>query len=237
MYANALTIFKHTWRPLLVYGGALTAFDLARVTASEAVAERETFAPGTVGAVLFESGWTLAWAALVAALMSLCFSRIARRIEGAMWRIQTYRDAFSRFFGLWFLLVLIGAVLTQLGNAVVTAANDESVTLAMWLLVMFATSLIVPLGTLVLFHGSVGKEEIKEGATVLEHQFPSLMVIILGNMMLMFAGSVLFAGSAPWAIPLINLFAAARVMFVFSCAWAVCVYHRDEYETDNDFDM
>jgi len=237
MYANAVTIFQHTWKPLLVYGGTLAAFEFARLAAAETLENRTTFEQGTVGGVLFLAGTTVAWAALVAVLMSVCFSRIARRIEGAMWRVQDNREALARFFGMWFFLILAGAVITQLGNALLIAADDETAAIPITLLQMFATSLIVPLGTLVIFHGSVGGEEIREGASILEHQFASLMVIILGNMMLMFAGSIAFAALPRWAVPLTAFFSAARVMFVFSCAWAVCVYHRDEYEADNDFDM
>jgi hypothetical protein len=245
MFRNARTIFLRARAPIALYAAGLAAYGYGAAAMRTLFAKEEP----NYSNILLDVIVSIGNSAVIAALMAIGFSRVARLVEGRMWRIETDAEALRRFFGMFFLLVLCGALVLRLTDLVTQAIGEDSATVAMFLLYLFATSLIVPLGTLVLFHGVANRESIREGTQILEHQFPSVMVVILLNVMLLFVEqivgqSILLSIQQTfgedfvlWTAPLLAILSALRVFYIFSCAWAICVYHRDEYEADNDFDI
>ena len=237
MWANAVIVFREARGVALFYGAVLAVFAYASMAVNTYVVQPLELEPEQFLTALIEVAFMLTQIGIQAALMSVCFSRIARRMEGGIWRVKGDFDAVQRFFGLWFLLILGATAFGRLGMWAALAGGDEASQAVVTLAEVFAKSFIVPVGALIIFHGAAGTEEVREGYETLSHHLLTVLVIALVNFGIMLLALLAVGGVPKALIPLLSFVGAARVMYIFSCAWALSTYHRDEYEPDNDFDM
>jgi hypothetical protein len=196
-------------------------------------------APATTN--LCAVGIQLAGAAVASLGCSVAFSMMGRDIDHPMWRISGSGEAIRRYFGLWFLLVLVDVVLVQ----ALQLAHD------LWpmggaagivsLMRMAINAAIIPVGASIMFLGRPHFGNLGEAIAPLFRQFPkSLVLMALGVFILslfhVVLGVLLLTEPAP-SIPMIMAAGAVLSVIgayfdcvVFAGAWIICMIDRDTTE-------
>jgi hypothetical protein len=240
MLLNALVILRNARSSVLLYGAVLTAYLYLVLGAANALNLADLLKPGNAYGAAIQVGLALADSALIAVLMCVCFSRIARTVEGALWRVQRPADAIRRYFALWFILMLVRTLavrIVELATGPLTSPEDGLPTLFTELSL---TCWIVPIGAFIMFHGRgerLTREDIREGFHAMGIHFGTVIVMVFINFLLLLGTEIAREAVTIEIRPLFAFTDALRVMYIFACAWVMGIYHRDHYEPDNDLDF
>jgi hypothetical protein len=239
MFAEAFHGLQHNLRTLLLYVGLATAYQSAFLFGEHTfiLPIEETLDPVYLDAYAFST--TLLHALCWAALQSICFARLGRKIDQPLWKISGDWESLKRFFKLWFLLDLGALTLMSVAFNVGSGMDDKSAAMMLIMLALGAVVTVAPFGIAVMFHGRFGPEEVKAALSTLGAQLPRAAVVVL---MAFFVSMFLIDIQATenFAIglrPLLYIVDAYVDCLIFCCIWYLCMLNRDEDTEDIDFDF
>lgn len=214
----------------------------------QAPPEADAAADPTLAAHLLIIASFVFYSAAIAAVQTLVFSRVGREIDRPLWKVRDDREAFQRFYMMWFefnlaLNALMWMANTRLGNDATLVIN------MMALLVVFALAIvIVPFGTCQMFLGSFSWGTFGEALGPIARK-PGEFVPVFGVALF----TLVFGQYASYLtqtdsreVSAFALMAGSRVAcdvalgyldcLVFAAAWTVCKLDRDSPdELDLDF--
>ena len=169
------------------------------------------------------------------------FSRIGREIDRPLWKVADDREAFKRFFLLWFLISLsVLTVLSLLGK--VDDDGPWAAPLMFGFFVMFL--LAVPAGTCIMFSGHFAWSDLPHALAPLAYQLSKAMAVVFVNF-LAFVGWLGLMNfliehpalrAAPWFLLLLEVPFGIVDCFVCAGVWLICTVHRRDMEEQDRHD-
>lgn len=197
---------------------------------------RKEMAP--VYASAYDFGLDLLIALAYAIVQCIAFARIARDIDRPLWKVDSGAESLRRFFKLWFILMLVSVTMIEVTEraAELKIAPLASLLSSCWLLIYL---FMIPFGACVMFYGKVGREELRLAADTLVHQFPRTLIVLFIAFAVLIVIEVVqvFANLPVWAKPAIGILDGYGDCLIFSTAWLLCMYNRDEDMGDSDIDF
>ena len=196
---------------------------------------------------LYLIGSRIVLVAFVAVADTICFSRIGREVDKPYWRVPDDREAFVRFYRLWLLLGLANLVYLQIieravgGNEERAGAFFLGVSFLIWIVLLHA------LGSAIMFHGRVARDEVSEAFAVMGRHAQRVMGLclfgIVAGILLAETHTSMMNAELPLPFELTAGALLAAIDGYVSCLlfafmWLVCRYDRDHFERDReDFDL
>lgn len=202
----------------------------------------------TLASSLVRVFWFTLYSAALAFVQCVVFSRIGREIDRPLWKVRDDRDAFQRFFIMWFefnwaVNTIAWIAGTPLGGDGLEAVNILAL-LVTWLLAI----VVVPFGTCQMFLGSFSWSTFTEGLGAIGRRPAEFLPVFAITALQLPFGFYIFALSRPQGAEFgeLALMTAARGAcdiaiayldcLVFAATWLACKYDRDSPdEIDLDF--
>jgi len=168
----------------------------------------------------------------------MAFSRMGRELDRPLWKVADDREAFKRFFTLWFLILLSFLTVIRLFERVAETAPDSGWISLLKFLYFSMFLFSIPVGACIMFSGHLLWSELPQDLAPLVYQLPKTVAVVFVNF-LMFVGHLALIDflvdrpelrSALWFLALIDVPFALVDCFVFAGIWLICMVHRKEME-------
>ncbi len=166
------------------------------------------------------------------ALQTWCFTLIGRDMDRPLWKCESLRDGFQRFFIIWLLINLISVALS---HAQVTAAKAEVVDLvALFETIILVGMVVLPIiGACLMYLGGLAWDRMGDAlAPVVRYPSLTLQAVLFHVLAYLLRGVIIFSPIIPEAhasLVLCLLMAPFALLDLlgFAAMWRVCIHHRD----------
>ncbi len=232
MFKNALAHVQHCYKALFVYVG-ITAGYVALKVAIETLllGHIDTTTPNTTYLII-----NLLLSVLIYSIaQAIAFPMLAREIEKPLWKVETNRTTFLRFFSFWFTINL-AVNMFQLLFILAELSPDTKFSLIIFSLCLATT--VIPFGATVMFYGNTTREEISQALNTMIAQLPYYLITFLCTFWLYwnFIGLKL-SGLPDVASPILEIVSGYAECVIFAFCWELCKKHREERENSDDYDF